>query len=85
VLLFAEGEKHMHDTAATADLIWRTVNFIVLVGLVLAPFFINNRLVKTRGREKEKMLWMLLTLVFSWITTFVLAIIKPKDNDRVVD
>ncbi len=44
------------------------------------PFFINYRLVKSRGRQKEMCLWMFITLLFSWLATFVLLIMKPKET-----
>ncbi len=45
--------------------------------LIFPPYFINYKLAKSRGREKEICLWMLLTLLFSWLTTLILAIMKP--------
>jgi len=65
------------------DLIYRFINFIVVIisiSLIFAPFYINAKLIKSRGRQSEKFLWMLLTLIFSWFITLVLAVMKPKET-----
>lgn len=45
----------------------------------LLPFIVNANLAKSRG--KNVMLMMLLTLIFSWIVTLILAFI-PKVEPR---
>jgi NADH:ubiquinone oxidoreductase subunit 6 (subunit J) len=55
------------------------IGAVIGVGLFL-PMFINYKLVKSRNREKEICLWMLLTLLFSWLVTLILAVMKPKDQ-----
>jgi hydrogenase-4 membrane subunit HyfE len=55
---------------------------LLIIGAVLfLPMFINYRLVKSRNREKEMCLWMLLTLLFSWLVTLILAVMKPKTKE----
>ena len=49
------------------------VLFFIL--FVLLPFFINASLAKSRG--KSIILMLLLTLIFSWIVTLILAFM-PK-------
>ncbi len=52
---------------------------ILIIGsIVFLPMFINYKLVKSRGRNREMCLWMLLTILFSWIVTLILAVMKPK-------
>jgi hypothetical protein len=53
---------------------------LLFVLFFILPLFINYKLVKSRSREKEMWLWMLLTLLFSWLSTLILAIMKPKEN-----
>ncbi len=54
---------------------------LLIIGAVLfLPMFINYKLVKSRNREKEMCLWMLLTLLFSWLVTLILAVMKPKER-----
>ncbi len=55
------------------------VLFIIGAVIFFSPYFINYKLAKSRGREKEICLWMLLTLLFSWLTTLILAVMKPKN------
>jgi len=50
---------------------------IILIFFFL-PFIINFKQAKNRKRSVP--LWMLLTLIFSWIATLVLAITKPVQN-----
>ena len=49
------------------------VLFFVLMFLIL-PFIINAKLARSRGKSVPLML--LLTLVFSWIVTLVLAVMS---------
>jgi RsiW-degrading membrane proteinase PrsW (M82 family) len=45
-------------------------NIFILVFFLL-PFFINAKLAKSRG--KSVLLMLLLTIIFSWIVTLILA------------
>lgn len=54
--------------------------YLLLTFIAFGPFIINLRLIKSRGREKEKVLWFLLTFLFSWVVTLILAIMKPKED-----
>ncbi len=53
--------------------------YFLFAFLLFAPFLINYKLIKSRSREKEKLLWFCLTVLFSWVTTLILAIMKPKE------
>jgi len=52
---------------------------LFLILFVLLPFFINASLAKSRG--KSVILMLLLTLIFSWIVTLILAFM-PKVPKR---
>lgn len=52
------------------------VLFFIL--FVLLPFFINASLAKSRG--KSIILMLLLTLIFSWIVTLILAFMPKVKN-----
>jgi len=45
---------------------------------VILPFIINANLAKSRGKSVALML--LLTLIFSWIVTLILAFMPKVDN-----
>jgi hypothetical protein len=68
--------------AVLGGVIWllepHTNHFLFLIPIIVAPFFINMKLVRSRGRGKERVLWMILTLIFSWFITLILLIIRPK-------
>jgi hypothetical protein len=67
------------------DLIYRIINlFVVLITIFILffPFYINLKLLKSRGRSSEKKIWLFLTIIFSWISTLVLAAMKPVDKDN---
>ncbi len=52
---------------------------ILIIGvIVFLPMFINYKLVKSRGRDHEMCIWMLLTFLFTWIVTLILVVMKPK-------
>jgi hypothetical protein len=60
--------------------LYELANIVFLVLIVfLGPLMINYRLVKSRGRKNEICLWMFMSLLFSWIATFVLLIMKRKE------
>ncbi len=52
---------------------------VVLAGIVL-PFIINAKLAKSRG--KSVMLMLLLTLIFSWIVTLILAFMPKVEESK---
>ncbi|MBC7197162.1 MAG: hypothetical protein H5U39_07930 [Deferribacterales bacterium] len=51
------------------------IELIILFAVIIAPFIINANLAKSRG--KSVALTLLLTLIFSWIVTLILAFL-PK-------
>lgn len=57
---------------------------LIVLGVLLLPFIINVYLAKSRG--KSILLTLLLTIIFSWIVTLVLAffpkIAKTDANNR---
>ena len=56
-----------------------SVLFMIIVFYVL-PFFINASLAKSRGRSV--ILMLLLTCVFSWIVTLILAIMPKVESQQ---
>jgi len=54
--------------------------FFVAIAFFILPFVINYRLAQSRG--KSVALMMLLTLIFSWIITIVLAFIPATEQHR---
>lgn len=57
--------------------------FVLLIGIL--PFIINASLARSRG--KSVFLMLLLTLIFSWIVTLILAFMPKvqKEQGSVVD
>ncbi|RLI86749.1 MAG: hypothetical protein DRP01_03535 [Archaeoglobales archaeon] len=53
--------------------------FLFILLLAILPFFLNPFLAHSRGRSI--LLWLILTLIFSWLATLVLAAMKPKKNN----
>lgn len=53
------------------------VSFVIIIGFLL-PFIINASLAKSRG--KSVVLMLLLTLIFSWIVTLILAFMPKTET-----
>lgn len=51
---------------------------LVIFGAVILPFIINANLAKSRG--KSVALILLLTIIFSWIVTLILAFMPKVEN-----
>lgn len=51
---------------------------VVFLFFILAPFIINANMAKSRG--KSVALIMLLTIIFSWIVTLILAFTPQVDK-----
>jgi hypothetical protein len=65
-------------SSASSNTILRSVGFIIFLVFFMGyflPFFINASLAKSRGKSVALML--LLTCIFSWVVTLILAIL-PK-------
>jgi hypothetical protein len=55
--------------------------WVIIVGVILFvffPFLINSSLARSRGKSVALML--LLTVIFSWIVTLVLACLPKKEQ-----
>ncbi len=53
---------------------------IIKVLAILLPFILNIRLAKSRG--KSVVLMLLLTVIFSWIVTLILAFMPKKEQSK---
>ena len=60
------------------SLAFSTFIVFVIIVLVVSPFIINSVLAESRGKSKG--LVLLLTFIFSWIVTLILAFL-PKEED----
>ena len=60
------------------SLAFSTFIVFVIIVLVVSPFIINSVLAESRGKSKG--LILLLTFIFSWIVTLILAFL-PKEED----
>lgn len=60
------------------SLLFSTIIIFVIIALVVSPFIINNVLAESRGKSKG--LVLLLTFIFSWIVTLILAFL-PKEEE----
>lgn len=49
------------------------VFILVVLGLIFLPFFINDSLARSRG--KNPWLILLLTCIFSWVVTLILVML----------
>jgi len=57
------------------------INLFIVV-LILLPFFLNIFLARSRG--KSVILMLLLTLVFSWVVTLILAFLPKKEQEKIL-
>lgn len=56
------------------------LTFFLAIGFFVLPFIINYKLAQSRG--KSVALMMVLTLIFSWIVTLVLAFLPTEQIKR---
>lgn len=57
------------------------VFILVVMGLIFLPFFINDSLARSRG--KNPWLILLLTCIFSWVVTLILVMLPVPVVQKV--